>query len=234
MSSLFEWFKSRNEESAINKTLVHAQKVLECVVEFEKGLSFLIEEKDVDLALKVFFRVNELEHQADGIRRNILNGLSKAELNNVIRENLTHLVKRIDDVANAANASARILTYMNYSDFLKLDKDVHDYLIKMANVSVECVKTLNLMVQKLINAKEEDANTLGEEIQRLGEEVNVLEHKVDDLKVNVYRNLVSNHPDVNPFSAIEIHNCISAMEAITDNAEEVADYIIMLTIAKRS
>ncbi|MBN1802163.1 MAG: DUF47 family protein [Candidatus Lokiarchaeota archaeon] len=228
MSSLFEWFKSRNEESAINKTLIHAQKVLECVVEFEKGLSFLIEEKDVDLALKVFFRVNELEHQADGIRRNILNGLSKAEINVVIRENLTHLVKRIDDVANAANASARILTYMNYGDFLKLHKDVHEYLMKMANISVDCVKKLTLMVDRLIHAEEE------EEIHQLGEEVNFLEHKVDDLKVNVYRNLVSNHPDVNPFSAIEIHNCISAMEAITDNAEEVADYIIMLTIAKRT
>ena len=57
MSSLFEWFKSRNEESAINKTLVHMQKVLETVVEFEKGLSFLIEEKNTNLAIKVFSRV---------------------------------------------------------------------------------------------------------------------------------------------------------------------------------
>ncbi|MFX1238486.1 MAG: DUF47 domain-containing protein [Promethearchaeota archaeon] len=227
MSSLFEWFKSRNEESAINKTLVHAQKVLECVVEFEKGLSFLIEEKNVDLALKVLFRVNELEHQADSIRRNILNGLSQAELNPIIRENLTHLVKRIDDVANAANASSRILIYMNYNDFLKLDKVVHENIIKMASVSVECVKKLNLMVNKLIKGEEED-------IQKLGDEVNVLEHDVDELRFSVNRNLVSNHPDVNPFSAIEIHNCISAIEAITDNAEEVADYIIMLTIAKRT
>ena len=64
MSSLFEWFRSRNEESVINKTLIHMQKVLECVVEFEKALSFLIEEKNVDLALKVFFRVDEL-HRND-------------------------------------------------------------------------------------------------------------------------------------------------------------------------
>ena len=105
MSSLFEWFKSRNEESAINKTLVYMQKILECIVEFEKGLSFLLEEKNIDLALKVFFRVNELEHQADGMRRDILNMLTKAELSPTIRENLIHLTQKIDDVANAANAS---------------------------------------------------------------------------------------------------------------------------------
>jgi len=46
--------------------------------------------------------------------------------------------------------------------------------------------------------------------------------------------LVSDHPEINPFSAIMIHNSISAMEAISDNAEEVADYIIMLTIAKKT
>ena len=227
MSSLFEWFKSRNEESAINKTLVHMQKVLECVVEFEKGLSFFIEEKNVDLALKVFFRVGELEHQADGIRRNILNMLSQAELTPTIRENLTHLVKRIDDVANAANASARILIYMNHNDFLKLDKEVHAKILEMAEFSVEAVKLINLMVNDLLNAKEE-------EIQKIGEDVNTLEHKCDELHFAINRILVSDHPDINPFSAIEIHNCIFELENISDNAEDVADYIIMLTISKRT
>jgi predicted phosphate transport protein (TIGR00153 family) len=227
MSSLFEWFKSRNEETAINKTLVHMQKVLECVVEFEKGLSFFIEEKNVDLALKVFFRVGELEHQADGIRRNILNMLSQAELTPTIRVNLTHLVKRIDDVANAANASSRILIYMNHADFLKLDKEVHAKILEMAEISVETVKLINQMVNDLMAAKEE-------EIQKLGEDVNTLEHKCDELHFAINRILVSNHPDINPFSAIEIHNCIYELENISDNAEDVADYIIMLTISKRT
>lgn len=203
------------------------QKVLECVVEFEKGLAFFIEEKNVDLALKVFFRVGELEHQADGIRRNILKMLSQAELTPTIRENLTHLVKRIDDVANAANASARILIYMNHADFLKLDKEVHTKIIEMVKFSVESVKLINLMVNDLLAAKEE-------EIHKLGEDVNTLEHKCDELHFAINRILVSNNPDINPFSAIEIHNCILELENISDNAEDVADYIIMLTISKRT
>jgi predicted phosphate transport protein (TIGR00153 family) len=227
MSSLFEWFKSRNEENAMNKTLIHTQKVLECVVEFEKGLSYYIEEKNVDLALKVFFRVTELEHQADGIRREILNMLSKAELTPIIRENLTHLVKRIDDVANAANASARIFIYMNHTDFLNLDDEVHKKLLEMARTSVDTVKKLNLMVNKLLSSEEE-------EVQNLGEEVNNLEHKCDELHFAINRILVHNNPNINPFSAIEIHNCIVEIENISDNAEDVADYIIMLTVSKRS
>ncbi|MHA1272996.1 MAG: DUF47 domain-containing protein [Promethearchaeota archaeon] len=227
MSSLFEWLKSRNEESAINKTIVHTQKVLECVVEYEKALSFLIEEHNIDLALKVFFRVDELEHQADNIRREILNMLTKAELTPSIRGNLTHLVKRIDDIANAANASGRTLISMNHSDFFKLDKEVHLNMLDMARYSVEAVKKLLLMVKKLMNDDEK-------EIRSLGEEVNNLEHKCDERRYAINRSLVSNNKDMNPFSAIIIYNCISALEAVADNAEEVADYIIMLTISKVS
>ncbi|MFX1479275.1 MAG: DUF47 domain-containing protein [Promethearchaeota archaeon] len=226
MSSLMEWFKSRNEENAMNMTLVHTQKVLECVVEFEKGLSFLLEEKNIDLALKVFFRVDELEHQADSIRRNILNMLSQAELPSKIRENLMHLVKRIDDIANATNASSRILISMNHRDFMNLGEDVHNNILDISRISVEAVKKINLMVDRLLKAEEA-------EIQKLGTEVNILEHEVDEKHYAINRSLVSNNQDINPFSAIVIHNCISAMEAISDNAEDVADYIIMLTVAKR-
>ncbi|MFX1316726.1 MAG: DUF47 domain-containing protein [Promethearchaeota archaeon] len=226
MSSLFEWFKSRNEESAINKTLIHMQKVLECVVEYEKAVSYLIEERNIDLALKVFFRVDELEHQADGIRRNILNMLSKAEISSTIRVNLIHLTQKIDDIANAANAGARIFIYMNYNDFLNLDEEVHKKYLEMTRISVESVKKLNLMVNKLLSAEET-------EIRNLGEEINTLEHRCDEIRFAINRILVSNNPDINPFSAIEIHNCISTQEAISDNAEDVADYIIMLTLAKR-
>jgi predicted phosphate transport protein (TIGR00153 family) len=226
MSALYEWFKSRNEETVINKTLIHMKKVLECVVEFQKALSFLLEEKNIDLAIKVFFRVNEQEHQADGIRRKILRMLSKAELNPTVRENLMHLIKRNDDVANATNASARMLIYMNHNDLLSLGNLVHEKMLEIASISVDTVKKLDTMVNKLITGEEE-------EIQTLGEEVNSLEHEVDEAKFAINRNLVSNHPDINPFSAIEIHNCISAMEAITDNAEEVADYLILLTTSRR-
>ena len=71
------------------------------------------------------------------------------------------------------------------------------------------------------------------EIQKLGEEVNSLEHKCDEIHFAINRLLVSNNPNINPFSAIEIHDCIFELENISDNAEDVADYIIMLTISKR-
>ena len=133
----------------------------------------------------------------------------------------------IDDIANAANAGARIFIYMNHTDFLKLDEEVHKKFLELAKISVESVKKVNIMVNKLLVATEE-------EIHQLGEEINILEHKCDELRHAINRILVSNNLDINPFSAIEIHNCISSLEAVSDNAEDVADYIIMLTVAKKT
>jgi uncharacterized protein Yka (UPF0111/DUF47 family) len=96
----------------------------------------------------------------------------------------------------------------------------------MAKTSVETVKKLNLMVNKLITSDEQGIN-------QLGEEINTLEHKCDEIHFAINRILVNNNPSINPFSAIEIHDCILAMENVTDNSEDVADYIIMLNVSKR-
>lgn len=105
--------------------------------------------------------------------------------------------------------------------------EVHKKVLEMTRTSVDTVKKLNKMVNKLLSSEEE-------EIHSLGEEVNTLEHKCDELHFAINRILVHSNPDINPFSAIEIHNCIIEIENISDNAEEVADYIIMLTVSKRT
>jgi uncharacterized protein Yka (UPF0111/DUF47 family) len=138
-----------------------------------------------------------------------------------------HLVKRIDDIANAANACSRILISMNHKDFLSLGEDTHNNILDISKISLEAVKKVNLMVNELLKAEEL-------KIQELGEEVNILEHQCDEKRYAINRSLVANNADINPFSAIVIHNCISTMEAISDNAEDVADYIIMLTVAKKT
>jgi uncharacterized protein Yka (UPF0111/DUF47 family) len=96
----------------------------------------------------------------------------------------------------------------------------------MTRISVEAVKKLNKMVNSLLIAEEV-------EIRELGEEVNLLEHQCDEIHFAINRMLLSNNLNINPFLAIEIYNSIALIEVISDNAEDVADYIIMLTVAKR-
>ncbi|MCP4764161.1 MAG: DUF47 family protein [archaeon] len=231
MGSLMEYFKSRNQEKIITKIDQHMKKVLESVTELEKGLVFLLEDKNIDLALKVFYRVGDLEHQADTIRRDILASLSKAELLPVIRENVSQLAKKIDDVANSANACARILVYMKHNDFFKLDKEIHSKMLEMASVSGKAAKELNLMLITMNNTEYNE----NDKLQDMSKSVNVWEHNSDELHFAINRTLVKKGQEyeINPFSAQIIMNAITELENITDNAEEVADYIVTLALSSR-
>jgi len=80
MGSLKNFLQSRNEEDVLEKSILHMKKVLECVVEFERGCTIYIQEKKPDLAFEIFKRVDILEHEADIIRRDLLVHISKSEL----------------------------------------------------------------------------------------------------------------------------------------------------------
>jgi len=224
-SSLLEYFQSRNQENIINKIFSHMAKVVECVVELQKALNFLFEEKNYDLALKVFIRVNDLEHQADIIRREILNILSQVELKTQVHENLSHLIKRIDDVADAASATSRIIIYLNFEDLRKIDPDVQKKIIEIGVFSVDCVKKLYQMLEKMMKYDKYDA-------QADAAEINLIEHKCDEIHFSMNRILVNTGPNynINPFSAYEIMKMLTKLENITDAAENVADYLVILNI----
>ena len=108
MGSLLEWFSTKREEKVIKRTKEHSKKVYECVYEFQRAIELYCDGK-VDKAAKLISRVNQIENEADDIRREVLLLLSKGQMVPQVREDLTHLTKRLDDVANGANAAGRRL-----------------------------------------------------------------------------------------------------------------------------
>ena len=57
MGSLKNFLQPRNEEDVLEKSILHMKKVLECVVEFERGCTIYITEKKPELAFEIFKRV---------------------------------------------------------------------------------------------------------------------------------------------------------------------------------
>ena len=104
LGSLLEWFHNKKEELIVKMTKEHAKKVLECVSELNTLFSNLsISEKEKN---NIIERINKLENKCDYIRRDITVELVQGALSPNIREDLAHLVKRLDNVADHANATA--------------------------------------------------------------------------------------------------------------------------------
>jgi len=222
MGTLFEWLRSRKEAKIIKKTRMHAKKVHDTILEF-KDVIIAIDKKDYKKARLGVKRIDDIENECDDIRREVLVELSKGELAPSIREDLAHLIKRLDDIANHANAFGRRLNLIENFDILS---PISKKMLEMTEISLVAVEKVRYLVDELL--KEESTK-----IVELVHEVGKLEHDVDIINYDIKRDLQKiDASNISPFTANIIYEMINRLESISDSAEDVADLIRLLYLER--
>lgn len=225
MGYLIEYFKAKTAENAIEKAHNHVKTAQQCVFELKNGIYALLIEKDYDKADKIFKNVDTIESEADAIRREILEDISKGELNPNVRMDLSHLVKRIDNIANCSNGVGRRIRTISRAFWENCGQDSKDYILQMIDKTVECAELLDDLLSALVKSRES--------VKGIAEQINKLEHEVDVLSLKLKESLQKNDFKINIFTGFFIGNTLNILEAISDSIEEVADYISLLTVSKR-
>ena len=220
MGSLIEFLKRETALNVLEKTIQHAQIVQECVKELEVGLKLLLKDKNLEKANKNFLKVDLLEDDADKLRRRIQKDVSKGELNPSIRQNLSHLVKRLDDVANCSTGVARRIGTIPLSFWEQSSEETVSIILKIIETTVEAVEYLDKLVIDLV---EERKN-----VRPYAKLINQYEHEVDLLNIKLRKSLQETDYNVNFFTIFTIGNIFDILEAISDSIEGVADYIMVL------
>jgi len=222
MGTLFEWFRSRKETKIIKKTREHAKKVYDTINELNKVI-IAIKNNQFDKVRLGIKRIDDVEHECDDIRRDILIELSKGELAPTVREDLAHLVKRLDDIANHANAAGRRL---NLIEDLSLLSPISDKMDEMMHITIIAVEKTRSLVDELL---EEDSQVIIDMVQEVGK----LEHQIDNLNYAIKRDLQKiDFKNISPFTATIVYEMINRMESISDAAEDVADLIRLLYVER--
>lgn len=225
MGYLIEYFKQRTAENAIKKANTHAKTAQQCVFELKKGLYALLIESDYDKAEEIFKNVDQIESDADAIRREILEDISKGELNPNIRMDLSHLVKRIDNIANCSNGVGRRISVISREFWENCSQESKDYMLQIIDTTVECAELLDGLLTALIKSREK--------VKDIAIHINKLEHEVDILNLKLRESLQKTDFKINIFTGFLIANTLNILEAISDSIEEVADYILLLTVSKK-
>lgn len=212
--------KRETAVNALEKSVKHAQIVQETVKNLDAGLQILLKEKDVEKSHKLFHKVDVLERDADNLRRKIQKDISRGELNPSVRQNLSHLIKRMDDVANCSTGVARRINTIPLKFWEESSKETIDLILEMMKTTVDCVQYLDKIVLDLL---EERKN-----IMKFSTQINQLEHTVDLLNIKLRKNLQETEYTVNFFTIFTAGNVFDILEAISDSIEGVADYILVL------
>ncbi|MFX0024323.1 MAG: DUF47 domain-containing protein [Candidatus Hermodarchaeota archaeon] len=211
--------------NALEKTIEHAQKVQECVRELDLGLQMLLTEKNLDKSYDIFHNVDVLERDADKLRRKIQQDISKGELDPSVRQNLSHLVKRMDDVANCCTGVARRIATVPVKFWEQSSEETISLVSQIMTTTVECGEFLDKIVMELV---EERKN-----VKEIASQINQHEHKIDLLNIQLRKSLQQTHYDVNFFTIFTVGNIFDILEAISDSIEGVADYIMVLLTSEK-
>jgi predicted phosphate transport protein (TIGR00153 family) len=225
MGSLIEFLKRKTTLNVLEKTIKHAQVVQQCVRELEVGLIVLLKEKNYEKSCRHFNRVDLFEDEADKLRREILKDVSRGELNPSVRQNLSHLIKRLDDVANCSTGVARRITTIPIKFWEQSSEETLELILKIIETTVEAVANLDKLVSDLVGERKS--------VKAYARKINQYEHEVDLLNIKLRESLQKTDYDVNFFTIFTVGNIFDILEAISDSIEGVADYIFVLLTSSR-
>ncbi len=220
MSELFKWFGKRREMKALEMIQRHLALTMNIVEDLERAIRAATENKEEEM--KVFIsRVTEAEREADGLRREVMQELSRGELPPLDREDLMHLVKRVDMVADWSRESTRVLNAIPRGSFPEALKKAS---LEMVAGVKECAFTLRKCVNQLTE-KPEEALRAADEVERL-------EERVDDLYESA-RILLGRNTTMSVGVAILMSQLLDAIEMTADWCENTCDQVRVIVVRRQ-
>ena len=219
MSELIKWFEKRRETKALQTIQRHLALTTGIVEDLEKAVDASIKGDEKEM-LGCIQRVASSEREADALRRKVMDDVSKGELSPVDREDLMHLVKRVDMVADWSRESTRVL---NALPMKQVPKQIQKEFMKMVRSVKECAISLQKCVNKMMT-KPEEALQAADAVERE-------EEKVDDIHENA-RKLLGKEELPKAGIAILVSQLFEAMEMIADACEDACDQVRIIVIRK--
>jgi len=219
LSELIKWFEKRRESKAIATMQRHLATTMSAVEDFERAVkaSVALNEKEAKAAIE---RVITAEKEADRLRRAVMTELARGELLPTDREDLMHLMKRVDMVADWCRESMRVLVAIPMKD---VPDTLRDAAVKMAEGVKECAVALRKSISRMTERPEEALQAV--------DEVERLEEKVDDL-FETSRRLLAKEERLSIGVAILMNELYEAIEMIADWCEDACDQVRIIIVRR--
>ncbi len=176
--------------------------------------------KDMEEMQKCIERIASNEREADSLRRKVMDEVSRGELTPIAREDIMHLVKRVDMVANWSRESTRVLSALPIEH---VPTSIKNAFIEMIKGIKECALALQKCVNKMMT-KPEEALQAADMVERE-------EEKVDDIHEKA-RMLLGTGDLPKAGVAFLVGQLFEAMEMIADACEDVCDYVRIIIVRK--
>jgi len=217
-----KWFVQRRKSKVLELADRQITLAIETVAELENSIS-AVSRKNMEEAKKYIERLFKTEEEIDSLRRTIFDESTRGSLPLNDREDLMHLVKRLDVMADHVKDSGRnVLLLLEIS----LPKELWNAYAEMAKDLVECARALRASIEKL------GSDPL--EARALSEKVDQVEKRVDEKNLKIKQLLLKSDKEVSPSTLLILKDLVESMEQVADSCDDTADYVRVLTITREA
>jgi predicted phosphate transport protein (TIGR00153 family) len=212
----FAWFEKRRKSDALNLAQEQITKALDtvnllhqAVVSASKG--------DKEEAKGFFQKLSKEEEEVDSLRRSVFKELTNVAVAVEFREDLMHLVKRLDVMADQVKDSARSVMVLLEAN---VPAEIWGVNVRVASALVESATALRSSIEKL--------GTDPAGAKELAKKVGDIESRIDKDYFETKKLFIKYGRQVDPGTLLILNNLAEFMEEAADTCADTADYILVL------
>jgi predicted phosphate transport protein (TIGR00153 family) len=214
----YDWFEQRRKTRGLELAHEQITKALDTVTWLQKATKSF-SEKNYKEAKKYIENLYKAEEEVDTLRTDTFMELSKgAALVSDYREDLLHVVKRLDTLADHTKDAARCLEMLADTE---IPQELAEKTVYMTSKLVETAQTLRGSIEK-ISAAPNDAI---KEAKKVGE----IEHAIDIEYLKAKSLFVKYGVNMNCGAMVILDDFIEFIEQAADMCADTADYILVLS-----
>lgn len=218
---LLDWFSNRRLYSVVlDLVQQHLVKVCDTVAELDRALEFSAGGKKEE-ALQAIKRLYQNEEETDRIRRKNVEELAKGEIKAKDREDLAHLVRRTDVVADWAKDAAWNLETLTTSN-VKLPTEIWELLVKIGH---NLIKEVQALCRSVIELGTNSGAVLKAEL-----EVEELEHTIDEEYHATKKLFLGLAKDLDAPTFMILRDLLKDLEQVADFCEDAGDLVRSMAI----
>jgi len=214
----YNWFEKRRKTKGLELAHEQISKAFDTVTWLHKATQCFSEGKFQE-AKKHIENLYKAEEEVDKLRTDVFMELSKGiALVADYREDLLHVVKRLDTLADHTKDAARCLEMLTEA---KIPKELCEKTVFMTSKLVETAQTLRNSIER-ISANPAEAI---EQAKKVGE----IEHVLDEEYLRAKSLFVKYGTEVNCGAMVIFDDLIEFIEHAADMCADTADYILVLS-----
>jgi predicted phosphate transport protein (TIGR00153 family) len=216
------WFAQRRKSKVLEMADRQMTLAIDTVIELEKSINAALKGKK-EKAKTSFEKLSTIEHEIDELRRTVFEELTRGSLPSKDREDIMHLVKRLDEMADHVKDAARAVILLLDA---KVVREMWEQFAETSKDLVDCATTLRKAIEKL--------GTNPIEAMELAKKIDAIEGRVDEKYLKSRATLLRRSDDMNAATIYLLRDLIEEMEHVADSCDDTADYVRILTVARET